>query len=399
MLLWGGQVVTTLGAQASSIIYPLLILALTASPAQASLATALRIVPYLLLSLPVGALIDRWDRRRVMIVCHVARGVVIVTLPLAMAFDALTVAHIYLVAVVEGALHVFFNIAETAALPRVVERAELPQATAQNQAGFAAAGVVGPALGTWLYQVAGKGVPFVVDAFTHLLGALALWRMRTSFTPAPAVKRPDLRAEVIEGLRWLWNHRLIRDMALITCGLNFLSTATPLLLIVLAKEQGASEAQIGLVFSIGGLGAILGAIVGGQIQRRFSFGQVIIGTIALQALLFPFYALAPGPVWLGVVYAGIMFFGPVFNVVQFSYRISMIPDGLQGRVNSGFRLICFSMNPVGAALCGLTLEWWGTTATVAVFSAFYLALTVATWMDDVVRRAPRHAQAPVVEVK
>ena len=399
MLLWGGQVVTTLGAQASSIIYPLLILALTASPAQASLATALRIVPYLLLSLPVGALIDRWDRRRVMIVCHVARGAVIVTLPLAMAFDALTVAHIYLVAVVEGALHVFFNIAETAALPRVVERAELPQATAQNQAGFAAAGVVGPALGTWLYQVAGKGVPFVVDAFTHLLGALALWRMRTSFTPAPAIKRPDLRAEVIEGLRWLWNHRLIRDMALITCGLNFLSTATPLLLIVLAKEQGASEAQIGLVFSIGGLGAILGAIVGGQIQRRFSFGQVIIGTIALQALLFPFYALAPGPVWLGVVYAGIMFFGPVFNVVQFSYRISMIPDGLQGRVNSGFRLICFSMNPVGAALCGLTLEWWGTTATVAVFSAFYLALTVATWMDDVVRRAPRHAQAPVVEVK
>jgi predicted MFS family arabinose efflux permease len=398
MLLWSGQVVTTLGAQASSIIYPLLILALTASPAQASLATALRIVPYLLLSLPVGALIDRWDRRRVMIICHVARGAAIATLPLAMAFDALTVAHIYAVAVIEGALHVFFNIAETAALPRVVDKAELPQATAQNQAGFAAATVVGPALGTWLYQVAGKGVPFVVDTITHLLGALALWRMRTSFTPAPVLKRPDLRAEVIEGLRWLWHHRLIRDMALITGGLNFLSTATPLLLIVLAKEQGASEAQIGLVFALGGLGAILGALVGGQIQRRFSFGQVIIGTIALQALLFPFYALAPGPVWLGVVYAGIMFFGPVFNVVQFSYRISMIPDGLQGRVNSGFRLICFSMNPVGAALCGLTLEWWGTTAAVAVFSAFYLALTVATWMDDVVRKAPRHAPAAPVAV-
>jgi len=268
MLLWSGQVVTTLGAQASSIIYPLLILALTSSPAQASLATALRIVPYLLLSLPVGALIDRWDRRRVMIVCHVARGAAIATLPLAMAFDALTVAHIYVVAVLEGALHVFFNIAETAALPRVVDKAELPQATAQNQAGFAAATVVGPALGTWLYQVAGKGVPFVVDTVTHVLGALALWRMRTSFTPAPVIKRPDLRAEVVEGLRWLWHHRLIRDMALITGGLNFLSTATPLLLIVLAKEQGASEAQIGLVFSIGGLGAILGALVGGQIQRR-----------------------------------------------------------------------------------------------------------------------------------
>lgn len=393
MLLWSGQVVTTLGAQASSIIYPLLILALTGSPAQASIATALRIVPYLLLSLPVGALIDRWDRRRVMMICHVARGAAIVTLPLAMAFDALTVVHIYVVAVAEGALHVFFNIAETAALPRVVATAQLPQATAQNQAGFAAAMVVGPALGTWLYQVAGRAVPFVVDVLTHALGALALWRMKTSFTPSPPTKQPNLRAEVVEGLRWLWHHRLIRDMALITGGLNFLGTATPLMLIVLAKEMGASEAQIGLVFSIGGLGAILGALVGGQIQRRFSFGQVVIGTIVLQALLFPLYALAPGPVWLGAVYAGIMFFGPVFNVVQFSYRIAMIPDVLQGRVNSGFRLICFSMNPVGAALCGLTLEWWGTTATVAVFSAFFAALAAATWLDDVVRKAPRHAPA------
>jgi predicted MFS family arabinose efflux permease len=388
MLLWSSQVLTTLGAQASGIIYPLLILALTGSPALASWATALRIVPYLLLSLPVGALIDRWDRRRVMIVCHAGRGLAVASLPLAMAFGGLSVGHIYAVALIEGALHVFFNIAETAALPRVVPSGQLPQATAQNQAGFAAAGVIGPALGSWLYQAVGRGFPFLVDAASHVVGLWALARMRTSFAPAAVDTRRSLRHEVAEGLRWLWRQRLVRDMALITGVVNFVHTATPLLLIVLAKERGASDAQVGLIFSIGGVGAILGALAGGALARRFSFGQVVIGSIALQAALFPLFAWCPGPLSLGAVYAGIMFFGPVYNVVQFSYRIALIPDGLQGRVNSGFRLIAFALNPVGAALCGWLLERGGGATTVAVFGLVYAALAVASGLDAAVRHAP-----------
>lgn len=390
LLLWSGQVVSTLGANASGVVYPLLILALTGSPAQAAWASALRIIPYLLLSLPVGALIDRWNRRRVMITCHLGRAATVASLPLAMALGRLTVEQIYVVAVIEGALHVFFNIAETAALPRVVPAALLPQATAQNNAGYAMSAVVGPALGTWLYQAVSRALPFVVDAITHLLGAVAVWRLRTSFVPAAPAAPRDLRAEVAEGLRWLWGQRLVRDMALITCVLNFVQAATPLLLIVLAKQMHASEAQIGVMFSLGGVGAILGALVGGLVHRRFSFGQVIIGTIALQALLFPVYAASPGPLWLGLVYGLIMFFGPIYNVVQLSYRISLIPDGLQGRVNSSFRLIAFALNPVGAALCGLTLEHWGTTPTVWLFGTCYALVALAAWADPAVRLA-RHA--------
>jgi predicted MFS family arabinose efflux permease len=392
LLLWGGQVVSTVGANASGIIYPLLILALTNSPALASWATALRILPFLLLCLPVGALVDRWDRRRVMMVCHLGRCAAVAVLPLAMWLDGLSVALIYAVAVVEGALHVFFNISETAALPRVVAAEQLPAATAQNQAGFAAAVVVGPPLGTWLFQAAGRAWPFVMDVVCHAAGALALWRMKTSFAPAvptPGTGRRSLRAEVAEGLAWLWHQRLVRDMALITSVLNFVNAATPLVLIVLGKRLGASDAQIGFIFSLGGVGAILGALAGGAIARRFSFGQVIIGVVTAQALMFPLFALCPGPLWLGVVFGLMSFCGPAYNVVQLAYRIALIPDGLQGRVHSSFRLIAHALNPVGAVACGWALEHLGGTWTVALFGVVYLSLALATAADRVVRKAPR----------
>lgn len=397
MLLWSGQVLTTLGAQASGIIYPILILALTNSPLQASWATALRMVPYLLLSLPVGALIDRWDRRRVMLVCHAARFVAVASVPLALALDMLVVAHIYVVAVVEGALHVFFNIAETAALPRVVPARQLQQATAQNQAGFATASIVGPALGSWLYQAVGRGFPFVVDAASHLLGAVAVWRLRTSFAPAAARPPRPLREEVAEGMRWLWRQRVVRDMALVTCVLNGINAALPLLLIVLAQERGASAAQIGLVFSLGGVGAIFGALLGGVVARRLSFGQAILLSVAVRAACLPLFLLCPGPWTLGAVYALASLFGPLYDVVQFSYRIALIPDALQGRVNSSFRLFAFLLNPPGAAACGWLLEHAGSTVATGVFGALCVLLALAVRLDPAIRLAV-HPHARVHDV-
>jgi len=398
MLLWSGQLTTNVGAQASGIIYPILILALTSSPVQASWATALRMVPYLVLSLPVGALIDRWDRRRVMLVCHAARFVAVASVPLAMAFDVLTIAQIYVVAILEGALHVFFNIAETAALPRVVAPGQLPQATAQNQAGFASAAIVGPAVGSWLYQAVGRGFPFVVDAASHLFGGIAVWKLRTSFAPARDRKPRPLRDEVAEGMRWLWQQRVVRDMALVTSVLNGINAALPLLLIVLAQERQASEAQIGLVFSLGGVGAIVGALLGGVIARRLSFGHAILLSVGVRAICIPLLLLCPGPWTLGAVYALASLFGPLYDVVQFSYRIALIPDTLQGRVNSSFRLFAFLLNPVGAAACGWLLEHGGSTWTTAFFGALCVLLALAVRWDPAIRNAV-HPHTRVHEVE
>ena len=387
MLLWSGQVVSTLGSSAAAIIYPLLILAITDSPGAAGIASALRALPYLLFSLPVGALVDRWDRKRVMIWCDLLRAAAVLTIPLALWLNALSLWQIYGVAFVEGSLFVFFNLAEVAALRRVLQSADLPRATAQNEAAFGAAQIAGPSLGTLLFQTLGRAAPFIADALSFIVSMLSLLLIRTEFNVAQPPVRRSLRAEIAEGLRWLWHKPLIRYMALLTGTMNFVYAATPLLLIVLAKQMGASDIDIGLVFSIGGVSGIAGSLIGGRIQRRFSFGQVIVAVVWAQALLFPLYLLVPRFWLLGVVYALIYTLSPVYNVVQFSYRMALIPDALQGRVNSSFRLLAFGFNPLGAALCGLLLERFGSTPTVLAFAACYLAIAVATQLNPHVRHA------------
>ena len=393
MLLWGGQVVSTLGSSAAGIIYPLLILALTDSPGAAGVAAALRALPYLLFSLPVGALIDRWNRKRVMIVCDGLRALVVLTVPLALWLGTLTLWQIYAVAFIEGSLFVFFNIAEVAALSRVVPTADLPRAAAQNEAAFGAAQIAGPAIGTLLFQTLGRAAPFIMDALSYLVSALSLSKIKTEFRPAAASGPRRLRAEIAEGLCWLWQQPLIRYMALLTGAMNFVYAATPLLLIVLAKQMGASDVDIGIVFSIGGISGIVGSLIGGRIQRRFSFGQVITSVVWAQALMFPLYLVVPSYYLLGAVYALIYTLAPVYNVVQFSYRLALIPDALQGRVNSSFRLLAFGFNPLGAALCGLLLERFGSTPTLLFFAACYVAMALLTQVNPHVRNARPLAEA------
>lgn len=388
MLLWGGQVVSTLGSMASHVIFPLLILALTDSPTAAGIAAALRFVPYLVLSLPVGALIDRWDRKRVMVVSDLGRAIAVGSIPIAMGLDALTLAHIYIVCFVEGSLFVFFNIAEVAALPRVVPRAQLPEATAYNEAGFGVAHIVGPSLGTILYQTFGRAVPFIADALTYLVSLASLLAIRTQFQRESTVAKQDLVGEIRAGLLWLWSKPLIRFMAFLTGGINLVNAAMPLVVIVLAKDLGASDAQIGIIFSIGGAGAILGSLVGGRIQRRFTFGQVIVATLWVAAFAFLLFAAMPGYIWVGVLAAVFSFVGPVYNVVQFSYRVALIPDELQGRVNSTFRLLAFGFMPIGAAVSGIVIEHFGVRPAIVLLAACLFALAILTSLNRHVRDAP-----------
>jgi predicted MFS family arabinose efflux permease len=387
MLLWGGQVISTLGSSALSVVYPLLILAITDSVAAAGIASGLRSLPYLIFSLPVGALIDRWNRKQVMILCDCGRALAALSVPVALWLDALTIGQIYVVAFVEGSLFVFFNIAGVAALPRLVPAHQLPQAAAQNEAAFGAAHIVGPSIGTLIYQSIGRSAAFLFDALSYVVSAASLLLIKTEFRAAKAEPARDLASEILDGLRWLWGKPLIRYMAFLTGGMNLVGAATPLIVIVLAKEMGASDIDIGLVFSIGGVGGIAGSLVGGQIQKRISFGRVIVAVCWALALLFPLYLIVPRYALLGVVYALIYMTGPIYNVVQFSYRLALIPDALQGRVNSTFRLLAFGFIPVGAAMGGFLLETIGTAATVGVFTALYVALAVMTTFNRHVRAA------------
>jgi predicted MFS family arabinose efflux permease len=386
MLLWSGQVVSNVGTQVSTLAFPLLILAITRSPALAGYAGALRALPYLLFSLPAGALIDRWDRKRVMILCDTGRGLALASIPFALLIGQLTVTQLFIVTTVEGTLFVFFNIAEAACLPRVVPKTLLPEATAQNMATDGITILLGPPIGGFVYQL-GRTIPFLGDAISYACSVVSLFFIKTNFQEQRTKAQRKLWVEIHEGLNWLWHHSLIRFMAVLTGGGNLVSAGSFLLIIVLAQQMHASSFTIGIIFAIGGIGAIVGAIIGPSLQKRFSFGTAIIGTTWVMALAMPLYIIAPNVFVIGIIAAISFVAGPVYNVVQFSYRSAIIPDELQGRVNSVFRLIAFGGQPLGYALTGLLLQDIGVKQTILIDSAILVLLALLATFNKHVRNA------------
>ncbi len=387
MLLWSGQLVSDLGSGISGLAAPLLILALTNSPALAGVAGSVGAVAYLIVALPAGALIDRWDRKRVMMLCDAGRALSLVTIPIAAALGRLTVWQLYATTAIESSLYVFFSIAQVAALPRVVPRKQLADASAQNTGGTIAAAILAPSVGGFLYQAAGRTVPFLADALSYAASVLSLTLIRVPFQEQRTARPRHLRAEIAEGVAWLWRQPLIRYMAFLISGLRGVGVGQALVIIVLARHQHASPALIGLIFSIGSVGGVAGAFLAPFIQRRFSFGQVTITSLWVEALLWPCLALAPSPLLLGLVVAGMSVIGPSANAVQLGYRLSLIPDHLQGRVNSAFRLLAHACEPIGAAGTGVLLEKAGGAATALIFSAVVLGLAVVTTLNRQVRTA------------
>jgi predicted MFS family arabinose efflux permease len=281
------------------------------------------------------------------------------------------------VTLVEGTLFVFFNIAEVAALPRVVAKDQLGDATSQNMATHATANLVGPAIGGYLFQVVGRGVPFLADGISYVLSALSLLAIKTRFQGDKAAVEKGTRRigpEIKEGLAWAWNEPLVRFTSFLSGGMNVVFSGGFLIIIVLAQNLGAGEAAIGTIFSIGSVGGILGAALGGRINRRFTLRQIVLTTVWVNVVCFPLYALAPSVPALGLIAAVVFISVPVYSVAALSYRLALIPDALQGRVNSAVRLVAFGFQPVGSALAGFLLERVGAVPSVAVFSGLLLVM-------------------------
>jgi MFS family permease len=394
LLLWSGQMVSRLGSQMSGFAFPLLALLLTGSPLQAGLIGASRSLPYLFLSLPGGALIDRWNRKRVMILCDAGRAVALGSIPIVYALvGTVPLVQLYLTALVEGALFVFFDIAEVACLPHVVTKQQLPAATGQNQAADNTSALIGPSLGGVLYALS-RMLPFLSDAISYAVSVVSLSLIRANFQDQRTAPRRALRVEIAEGLAWLWHQPLIRFISFLTGSLNFMFAGQGLIIIIIAQHQGASSQVIGLIFTIGAIGGIAGSLAGAPIQKRFSFPLVIIASCWLLALAYPFYLFVPNPFWLGAISAVLFVVGPIYNTTQFSYRLALIPDALQGRVNSAVRLIAYGFQPLGQALTGLLLQWVNVTPTLLFFVVFLALAAIAPTINPHVRHA-----RPLAEVE
>ena len=396
LLLWSGQTVSVIGTQVSQIAFPLLVLALTGSPAQAGFVAAARTVPYLLFSLPAGALVDRWNRKLTMIVCSAGSAVALASVAVAYALGVLTLAQIVVVSFIEGSLAVFFRLAETSALPQVVHRSQLPTAVAQQNMQYSLGSIVGPPLGGALFSVS-RLLPFVADATSYAASALSLATVRTRFQTNRAAPWRPLREEIGEGVGWLWRHALVRYMAFLTGSINFVTAGFTLLLIVVAGRQGASGAETGLIFAAGGVGATIGAFVAPRLQRWLTFGQAIIGLSWFYALVWLLLAGAHTPALLMALVFGASLITPTYDAVQMGYRLALVPDALQGRVNGVFRLVADGAKPLGAAATGIVLERGGATTGIVVSAGFLAVVALLTTLNRHVRHAPPIAELRTAE--
>jgi len=392
MLLWSGQAISSMGTQASTVALPFLVLLVTTgSLAQAGFIGAVRAIPYILFSLPAGALIDRWNRKAVMIICDAGRAIALGSIPVALVLQLfglgqLTLVQLYIVSVVEGTLFVFFNLAEVACLPRVVPTAQLPAANAQNAATEGVSSLIGPPAGGALYVLAPM-FPFVADAVSYSVSVFSLSRIRARFQGERTTARKRLAAEIGEGLGWLWRQPLIRFIALLTGMYNLTGAGYILIVIALGNGMGATPYTIGLIFTISGVGGILGAVVASPLQKRLPFGFVIISTTFLWAPLWFALIFAPDLWTIGIIGAVTFLLSPIYNVTQMSYRMALIPDALQGRVNSVFRLLAFGGQPLGLALTGVALEQFGPYYTIAGIGVIQLVMAIFTLLNRHVRHA------------
>jgi MFS family permease len=387
MALWSGQVVSAVGSQVSLLAFPLLMLAITHSAAQTGLLIALANLPDTLLTLPLGVLVDRWDRKRLMVVSEATRGLALGSIPLALALGQLSLAQLAVVSLVEGAFANLYSIAESACLPQVVSREDLPAAVALGATSDAAARLAGPSLAGLLYTV-NRALPFLVDAASYAASVVSLLFIRAEFQEERAATQGRLWAEMCAGLRWLWGHAQLRFLALLVGGLNLCSFGYPLILIVRARELHANAFAIGLLFGIGGIGGMLGSLLAAPLRRRFTLEQIIVGAVWGWVLTWLPFALAQN---LPALFVADVVGWPVvsiFLVTQYSYRLTLIPEELLGRVNSVFRFIGVGSEPFSLAITGALLQALGGASTVLVITAPQIALAVITTLRRGLWRSP-----------
>lgn len=376
LLLWNGQAISTLGTNVSRLALPLLVLALTHSPAQAGLLTALRLLPYLLFSLPAGVLVDRWNRKTVMIVCDIARWLALGSVPLAFSLGALALVQLYIISFLEGTAYVFFSLAQISALPRVVAPAHLARAYALDTTTEYIGTLFGPGLGGLIIGLlpsvaVGASLAYLTDSISYLASVVSLCFIRTSFQSGRvAVKNFELHKDIAEGLRFLWRQPLLRHMALLTMMINALLSPITLIVIVLAQGQlHLAVPMLGAILSAEGIGGVLGGFAAPWLRIRLQFGQIVLCSVIVWSLAIGCLMLAPSVSLLiiGTALVGVMW--PIYGVTLVAYRLTITPDDLQGRVNSAFRFLSFGSEPAGAALGGILLAQLGPRPTLALIEA------------------------------
>ena len=402
--LWAGQAVSQIGAQVSFLALPLVAaIALDASPVQMGLLTAAGAAPDLIVGLHAGALVDRHRRRPILVGGDLGRAALLGLIPLAWAVGALSIGFLYAVVLLTGALSLFFDLAYQAYLPTLVPRERLVDGNAKMKLSRTAAEIVGPGLAGGLIQLLTAPIAIALDAGSYLVSALFIARIRT---PEPAPARQDgavrMWPEIREGLGVVFGDARLRSLVVgrgIVALFNAMLEAVFVLYIT--RVLGLGPALIGIIFAVGSVGFLIGALLPERLSSRIGLGPAMAGGVTLVALSDLVVPLATGShaIVVPLLVLAQFFFGlglTVFNVNQVSLRQAIVPDALRGRAGAVVRVILAGMVPLGAVLGGALGETIGVRETLLLAAAGELGAAMWLWFSPVgrLRTLPAVANAP-----
>jgi len=354
-----GETVSRFGSSVTLFALPLLVFQLTRSPLNLSIATAVNFLPYLLFGLTIGAWVDRLDRKRLMVYVDIANAIGIATIPALASLGLLTVWWIYLVGFVNSTFSICFDAAADAAVPHLVAKEHLVVANGRLQASYYAATVIGPLLAGLLVAVMPAANLLLIDASSFLVSAIALVLLRGSFnSPTKRPSNQSIRQDIGEGLHYVWNHPVLRNISLMLLLINLVSSTRLSQLVFFAKSSlHATDTQVGWLYSAAGIGVVLLSLTAGFLRAKFRFSVIALGALLLSGVCTIIMALVPW-YWLTLImWALVAGLVTLFNVNTTSLRQEVVPSHMLGRVGTIARVLAWSANPVGAFLGGMIISW------------------------------------------
>jgi MFS family permease len=375
-LLWAGNLVSSVGSATVLIALPLLVLAITGRPVNAGAVAAVEAVPYVALSLPIGMMVDRYPRRRLLVCAGVVSMAATSLIPITYYFGDLTIGLVYAVAAVVGCGGALDQIGQVAVLPRLVNQDQLGAVSGQSELIFNLSSIAGPPVAGLLLAGGHLAVPFIIDSVSFGVLALAIGLIRSDLDPGKPDDRGRWRDEILAGFRTLARYRTLRALSIITLTGDFLFSGITVLMTVLIKSRGAPASIIGAVFAIAAVGGAVGALTASRFERSTGLVQSVMLRSWATALLFPLLATGAPPIVLGIVWALINVMIAYMNVAQMRLTIGLVSGEVLGRTQSIVTLASYGVLPIGAVTTGVLLQYAGPNGTVLVFTGVLAAVAI-----------------------
>lgn len=375
--MWGGQALSQFGSQITELALPVLaVLVLQATEAQVGYLNAAAMAAFLVVGLPAGAWIDRMRKRHVMIWSDAVRALALAAVPVLFLTGHLEMWHLYAVALVVGVATVFFDVSYQSIVPSLVRPHQIAEANGKLESTQQLAGLSGPAVAGWLVGLITAPLAILTTVGTYVASMIALLGTRDHEERRAPEDHAPLHREIGEGLAWVFGNRFLRRIVGTTGISNlfstFIFTLTP---IYYLRIIGFTPEVMGLIFSLGAVGGLLGAIATPRIVARVGEARAIpLSAIAFSLSIVPFPLAVllptPGAFALLVVQGFVMSFAVlVYNITQVTFRQRITPARLLGRMNASIRFCVWGVMPLSALAAGWLGTWLGTVPALWIGAA------------------------------